>query len=313
MHRYDLTDEQWAHVAPLLPPQKPRTGRPHHDHRPIINGIQWFLRTGAPWQDLPERYGNDKTVSSRFYRWRAAGIWDRILATLQQQADQAGQVDGDLLYWLPSPSATSSCATGWSGRSSIIVMQAAQDREGNDWRCRMQRSQMSRRFRDRLLNALVWPRRVKVCAVRPEHAAQLALVQDEQVVEARAPDAAEEPLADGIGARGPHGRPQHLAAAPRRDARELRAKRGVVVTDQEARPRAEGRCLTQVLCDPGVGRVPRHPDMDDPSRAQVDDEEGEEGPEPHVDDGSEVADPHIGGVMMQDGRPRLPARARRSR
>lgn len=98
MHRYDLTDEQWARLAPLLPPQRPRTGRPNHDHRPIINGIQWILRTGAPWQDLPERYGSYKTVSSRFYRWRAAGIWDRILAALQQQADQSGQVDWDLHF-----------------------------------------------------------------------------------------------------------------------------------------------------------------------------------------------------------------------
>ena len=98
MHRYDLTDEQWTRLAPLLPPQKPRTGRPNHDHRPIINGIHWILRTGAPWQDLPERYGNYKTVSSRFYRWRAAGLWDRILARLQEQADRAGRVDWDLHF-----------------------------------------------------------------------------------------------------------------------------------------------------------------------------------------------------------------------
>lgn len=98
MHRYDLTDEQWARLAPLLPPQKPRTGRPNHDHRPIINGIQWILRTGAPWQDLPPRYGNYKTVASRFYRWRAAGIWDRLLAALQAEADHAGQVDWDLHF-----------------------------------------------------------------------------------------------------------------------------------------------------------------------------------------------------------------------
>ena len=98
MHRYDLSDEQWARLAPLLPPQKPPTGRPNHDHRPIINGIQWFLRTGAPCQDLPERYGSYKTVSSRFYRWRAAGIWDRILAALQRQADQAGRVDWNLHF-----------------------------------------------------------------------------------------------------------------------------------------------------------------------------------------------------------------------
>jgi len=68
MNRYDLTTEQWERLEPLLPPQKPTTGRPNHDHRLIINGIFWILRTGAPWRDLPERYGSWKTVSSRFYR-----------------------------------------------------------------------------------------------------------------------------------------------------------------------------------------------------------------------------------------------------
>ncbi len=53
MNRGDLTNRQWERLAPLLPPQKPKTGRPAHDHRPIINGILWLLRTGAPWRDLP--------------------------------------------------------------------------------------------------------------------------------------------------------------------------------------------------------------------------------------------------------------------
>jgi transposase len=93
MNRYDLTTEQWERLEPLLPPRKPNTGRPNHDHRTIINGIFWILRTGAPWRDLPERYGSWKTVSSRFYRWRQAGVWDRILAALQTDAAAAGQLD----------------------------------------------------------------------------------------------------------------------------------------------------------------------------------------------------------------------------
>jgi transposase len=96
MHRGDLTDQQWAQLQPLLPPQKPWTGKPNHDHRIIINGILWIDRTGAPWRDLPERYGKWTTVSSRFYRWRNAGIWDRILAAVQAQADAAGDLDWDL-------------------------------------------------------------------------------------------------------------------------------------------------------------------------------------------------------------------------
>ena len=53
--RGDLTDAQWVKLKPLLPPQKARTGKPAKDHRQIINGILWILRTGAPWRDLPDR------------------------------------------------------------------------------------------------------------------------------------------------------------------------------------------------------------------------------------------------------------------
>jgi transposase len=94
-HRGDLTDTVWHRLAPLLPPQKPRVGRPATDHRPILNGILWKLRTGAPWRDLPERYGPWSTVHSRFRRWRLAGIWDRLFAAVQAQADAAGQLDWD--------------------------------------------------------------------------------------------------------------------------------------------------------------------------------------------------------------------------
>ena len=93
MYRGDLTNEQWARLEPLLPPQKPKTGRTNLDHRRIINGTLWVLRTGAPWQDLPARYGTRGTVSSRYYRWREAGIWDRILADLQAQADADNLLD----------------------------------------------------------------------------------------------------------------------------------------------------------------------------------------------------------------------------
>jgi transposase len=98
MTRTELTDIQWERLLPLLPPQKPRTGRPNKNHRMIINGILWVLRTGAPWRDLPERYGSWKTVSSRFYRWQRAGIWQRILEKLQQRADGEGKLDWSLHY-----------------------------------------------------------------------------------------------------------------------------------------------------------------------------------------------------------------------
>ena len=93
MRRKELSNEQWERLQPLLPPQKPHTGRPAADHRRILNGILWIIRTGAPWRDLPERYGSWRTVASRFYRWRQAGIWERLFAAVQQQGDAAGQLD----------------------------------------------------------------------------------------------------------------------------------------------------------------------------------------------------------------------------
>ena len=98
MNRGELTHEQWTRLQPLLPPQKPRTGRPALDHRRIINGILWIKRTGAPWRDLPERYGPWQTVASRFYRWQRAGIWNHIFTAAQQRAHGEGKVAWDVHY-----------------------------------------------------------------------------------------------------------------------------------------------------------------------------------------------------------------------
>jgi len=77
MSRYDLTDFEWRVIEPLLP-NKPR-GVPRVDDRRTLNGIFWVLRSGAPWRDLPERYGPRTTCDNRFVRWRKAGVWDRLM------------------------------------------------------------------------------------------------------------------------------------------------------------------------------------------------------------------------------------------
>jgi transposase len=80
MSRYDLTDFEWRVFAPLLP-NKPR-GVPRVDDRRVLNGIFWVLRSGAPWRDLPNRYGPRTTCYNRFVRWRKAGVWDRMLCAI---------------------------------------------------------------------------------------------------------------------------------------------------------------------------------------------------------------------------------------
>ena len=97
MARGDLTDHEWQQLEPLLPPQKAKKkGNPYKDHRPVINGILWVLRTGAPWRDIPGRYGPWGTCSTRFRRWTQQGIWQKALQALQAEADQNGQLDWDV-------------------------------------------------------------------------------------------------------------------------------------------------------------------------------------------------------------------------
>jgi transposase len=90
-HRHELTDEQWERLELLLP--KPKRGPHPRDRRRLLNGILWIHATGAQWRDLPERYGPWETVASQFYRWVRAGVWQTVLAALQQQADAHGQLD----------------------------------------------------------------------------------------------------------------------------------------------------------------------------------------------------------------------------
>jgi len=77
MGRFDLTDFEWSVIEPLLPDDV--RGVERADDRKVLNGIFWRLRTGAPWADIPARYGPHTTCSNRFNRWRRAGIWDRLL------------------------------------------------------------------------------------------------------------------------------------------------------------------------------------------------------------------------------------------
>jgi transposase len=85
MDRHDLTDAEWAVIQPL-PPTKVR-GVPRVDDRRVIHGILWRFRAGTPWRDVPVRYGPRTTLYNRFVRWRAAGIWDRILDAVSEPYD----------------------------------------------------------------------------------------------------------------------------------------------------------------------------------------------------------------------------------
>ena len=96
MKRHELTDEQWALVESHVPLSTARTGRPARDRRTLLNGIFWILCTGAPWRDLPERFGPWQTVYDHFRKWRKSGVFARIIEALQVKLDNNGYIDWEL-------------------------------------------------------------------------------------------------------------------------------------------------------------------------------------------------------------------------
>ena len=88
MRRHELTNDEWSRVEGMLPPERTgKKGRPGKDNRMMLNGILWIARSGAPWRELPTRYGSWKSVYSRFCKWRDDGVIEKIYRSLLIDAD----------------------------------------------------------------------------------------------------------------------------------------------------------------------------------------------------------------------------------
>lgn len=98
--RGEITDKAWEQIAPLLPANG--NGRRWRDHRQVLNGILWKLRTGAPWRDVPERYGPWKTCHERLRIWTLDGTWASIHDKIIVKDDAVGNIE-----WILSVDATS--------------------------------------------------------------------------------------------------------------------------------------------------------------------------------------------------------------
>jgi hypothetical protein len=81
LHRA-LSDAEWERIQPLLPPQKPPTGRPRHDHRTMLNGILAVVGTDLSWREKPKEYGKRDRAYKRCRMWCDQGLWLRIVAAL---------------------------------------------------------------------------------------------------------------------------------------------------------------------------------------------------------------------------------------
>ena len=87
MRSHELNDYQFKKIEHLLPGHKDHVGVTAKDNRMFINGVLWIFKTGAPWRDLPERFGDWKNVHRRFSRWSASGVFDKIFRILSEDAD----------------------------------------------------------------------------------------------------------------------------------------------------------------------------------------------------------------------------------
>ena len=97
MRRHELTDEQWRKIEPLLPSGGP--GKPSKDgNRNFVNAVMWIAKTGAPWRDLPERFGSWKTIYNRFRNWARSDKWLEIFKALALNDDDVGGIlDGSVV------------------------------------------------------------------------------------------------------------------------------------------------------------------------------------------------------------------------
>ena len=113
MARYELSETQWENIRDILPGKQGDRGVTASDNRAFVNGVLWVLRSGSYWRDLPERYGNWKSVHKRFTRWAKAGIWERIFTVLLDDPDKEYRMIDSTIVRAHQ---TAACGTGGLGR-----------------------------------------------------------------------------------------------------------------------------------------------------------------------------------------------------
>ena len=96
--RFVVSDEVWERVAPHLPGKASDCGVTAADNRLFLEAVLWRVRTGSPWRDLPEGFGNWNSVFQRFRRWARKGVFDRLFEASCDEPDfEYALIDGTIL------------------------------------------------------------------------------------------------------------------------------------------------------------------------------------------------------------------------
>jgi transposase len=87
MTRKLLSEGEWKRMEPLLPGKESDCGVTAANNRRFVEAVLWIARTGSPWRDLPQEFGNWHTTYMRFNRWSKKGVWHRVMVALSDEPD----------------------------------------------------------------------------------------------------------------------------------------------------------------------------------------------------------------------------------
>lgn len=116
-HRHAIRDEDWDRIKDLLPGRPGQPGVTAKDNRLFVDAVLWIGKTGAPWRDLPERFGNWNSVWRRFDRWARKGVWHKVFRELQDPDLEWLILDSTVIRAHPHAAGAKKKATGPVGRS----------------------------------------------------------------------------------------------------------------------------------------------------------------------------------------------------
>ena len=118
LRRHAIADEQWERVKDLLPGRPGIPGRPAFDNRLFIDAVLWIGKTGAPWRDLPERFGDWNSAWRRFDRWARRGVWKAVFDELQDPDLEWLILDSSVIRAHPHAAGAKKRPTGLGARTT---------------------------------------------------------------------------------------------------------------------------------------------------------------------------------------------------
>ena len=129
LHRHAISDTDWERVKDLLPGRPGQPGWLAGDNRLFLDAVLWIGKTGAPWRDLPERFGNWGTVWKRFDRWSRKGTWKLVFAALSDPDLEWLILDSTVIRAHPHAAGAKKKRMGPAARKSKLLAAAGADSE----------------------------------------------------------------------------------------------------------------------------------------------------------------------------------------